>query len=48
MKLIEPILVPTDFGEPAERATDYALALAGKFDANVTLMHVYSIPTPKT
>lgn len=46
MESIKHILVPTDFGEPAERATDYALALAGKFDAKLTLMHVvYAIPT---
>ena len=45
MELIKHILVPTDFGEPAERATEYALALAKKFEAKLTLMHVYSIPT---
>ena len=45
MESIKHILVPTDFGESAERATDYALALAGKFDAKLTLMHVYSTPT---
>jgi len=45
MESIKHILVPTDFGEPAERATEYALALAGKFEAKLTLMHVYSIPT---
>ena len=40
------ILVPTDFNEPANHAVAIALALAEKFGADVTLLHVYYIPRP--
>ena len=40
------ILVPTDFGDAAARACDLACELAGRFDAKVTLMHVWTVPTP--
>ncbi len=33
------ILVPTDFGDPANRALDLALGLASKFGAKLTLLH---------
>src|SRR6476661_707303 len=33
------ILVPTDFGEPAQRALDFAITLASKFDSDITLLH---------
>ncbi len=38
------ILVPTDFGEQADKAVRYALELAKKLDARVELVHVWSIP----
>lgn len=45
MKL-EHILVPVDFGDTSKRAEDYAIALASKFGAKITLLHVWSVPTP--
>jgi nucleotide-binding universal stress UspA family protein len=39
------VLVPTDFGEPAERAVAIASALATTFDAKLTLVHAYAMPT---
>ena len=39
------ILVPTDFGEPSQRALDFAVKLSQKFDAALTLLHTYEIPT---
>ena len=38
------ILVPTDFGEPAVRALDFAIALARKFESTVTLLHASWVP----
>lgn len=38
------ILVPTDFGEAASRATDVAQDLAKKYGATITLLHVYELP----
>jgi len=38
------ILVPTDFSPNADRALEYALELARKLDATVTVLHVYEIP----
>lgn len=38
------ILVATDFSEPAARALDYALTLAGALGAEVILVHVYEVP----
>jgi len=43
-KTFRHILVPIDFGEPSEEAVDLALALAARFDASVTLLHVVSMP----
>ncbi len=40
MLLPKTILVPTDFSQNAERALDYAAALAGKLDAKVHLLNV--------
>jgi nucleotide-binding universal stress UspA family protein len=40
------ILVPTDFGDIAQHAIDLAVELAAKYGAKLTLLHVYSIPTP--
>lgn len=39
MTTFEHILVPTDFGEPAEHALDVAIALASKFNSKITLLH---------
>lgn len=41
---LKRILVPTDFGEAAERALDVAVNLAKKYGATITLVHVYEIP----
>lgn len=40
------ILVPTDFGDASERAREIALELARRFDARVTLLHVWMVPSP--
>jgi nucleotide-binding universal stress UspA family protein len=37
------ILVPHDFGEPAEYALSYALDLAQKLGARVTVVHAYEV-----
>jgi nucleotide-binding universal stress UspA family protein len=44
--MFKHILVPTDFGEPAQHALDVALEVAAKFDASVSLLHVYPIVLP--
>ncbi len=44
MRPILKILVPTDFSSCAEEALHHAIRLARKFDANVTLLNVYSMP----
>src|SRR3954463_12944774 len=38
------ILVPVDFTETSDRALEYAIELARRFDAGVTIMHAYQIP----
>ncbi len=38
------ILVPTDFTETSEHALQWALALAQRLGASVTVMHSYEIP----
>jgi len=40
------ILVATDFGEHAVRAVDFAMALAAKFDAQLTLVHAHYLVPP--
>ena len=45
MVAFRQILVPTDFGKYARRALDVAVELSEKFDASLTLLHVYEIPT---
>jgi nucleotide-binding universal stress UspA family protein len=42
---IQHILVPHDFSETAEKAFDFALDLAGKLGAHMTVLHAYEIPT---
>lgn len=39
------ILVATDFSACAERASELALELAQKFDAQLTLVHAWEVPT---
>ena len=44
MKAFKHILVPTDF-EPASRdALEHAVSIAKRFDARVTLLHVWEVP----
>ncbi|NOU33889.1 MAG: universal stress protein [Polyangiaceae bacterium] len=43
--LPKTVLVPTDFSEHAERATDYACELARKLGARVILLHAYALPS---
>jgi nucleotide-binding universal stress UspA family protein len=42
---IQRILVPHDFEETAETALTYALTLAEKLGARVTVLHAYEVPT---
>lgn len=44
MDLPKIILVPTDFSSYAQEAVDYALKLAKKLDARVSIMHAYLMP----
>jgi len=37
---VQRFLVPVDFSEHANQALDYAISLAGKLDARLTLLHV--------
>ena len=39
------VLVPHDFSDTAEHALSFAVALAEKLGAHITLMHAYEIPT---
>jgi nucleotide-binding universal stress UspA family protein len=38
------ILVPTDFTESCRAAIDAAVDLAARFDASITLVHVWEVP----
>jgi universal stress protein A len=40
------ILVATDFGEHAKLAVEFALSLAAKFDAQLTLLHAQYVAPP--
>ena len=42
--MIKKILVPTDGSKHAEKATEYALDIAAKYNAKLYLMHVVSEP----
>jgi universal stress protein A len=42
--MFKHILVPTDFGAPAQRALDIAVDLAGRYEAEITLLHAFMIP----
>ena len=41
---MKTILFPTDFSENAIHASEYAGMLADKFEANVVLLNIYSVP----
>ncbi len=41
---IRRILVPTDFTETSDRALDWAIELAKRLGASITVMHTYEIP----
>ncbi len=41
---MKTLLFPTDFSENAIHASEYAGLLAQKFDANVILLNIYSVP----
>jgi nucleotide-binding universal stress UspA family protein len=42
--LAQHILVPLDFSEHSDRALNYALELADKLGARLTLLHVFQTP----
>jgi nucleotide-binding universal stress UspA family protein len=44
MTELRRILVPTDFTETSEKAIEWALGLAAKLGAAVTVMHAYELP----
>jgi universal stress protein A len=44
MSDIKRILVPTDFSGPADAALGYAIGLATKLEAHVSLIHVFDDP----
>jgi len=44
MMNLRRLLVPVDFTETSDRALGYAIELARKFEASITLMHAYQIP----
>ena len=41
---VKHILVPTDFAPASAEAVEWALELAAKFDAELTLLHTWEIP----
>jgi nucleotide-binding universal stress UspA family protein len=43
---LKHILLPTDFGESSASAESLAVDLASTFGAKLTLLHVWSVPTP--
>jgi len=44
MLTLRRLLVPVDFTETSDRALEYAVEFAKKFDAKVTILHAYQIP----
>jgi nucleotide-binding universal stress UspA family protein len=44
--LAQRVLVPLDFSAPSQQALDYAIELAGKLQAGLTLLHVIQPPLP--
>jgi nucleotide-binding universal stress UspA family protein len=45
MRPIQRIVVATDFSDCSENALDFAVGLARAFDASITLLHAWEIPT---
>jgi nucleotide-binding universal stress UspA family protein len=43
--MFKHLVVPTDFGEPAQAALNFAIELAKTYEAKLTLLHVYGVPT---
>ncbi len=43
---VQRITVPMDFSEPSDRALDFAVMLAGHFEASLNLVHVHSTSLP--
>lgn len=46
MPQIKKILCPVDFSELSRHALDHALALAARYEARLTVFHVFSTPQP--
>jgi nucleotide-binding universal stress UspA family protein len=48
--MFKHILIPTDFGDAAEHALDVGIELATRYEAKLTLLHVYQlfVPMPYT
>ncbi len=44
--MFKRILVPTDFGEPAQHALDTAIELSAALEASIVLLHVYPVVLP--
>ena len=44
MLTLRRLLVPVDFTETSDRALEYAIEVARRFDAAITVMHAYQIP----
>ncbi len=44
MFTLHRLLVPVDFTETSERALGYAIELARRFEAKITIMHAYQVP----
>jgi nucleotide-binding universal stress UspA family protein len=44
--MFKHILVPTDFGEPAEHALSVSIELAKRFGSRLTMLHVYPLFIP--
>src|SRR4051812_8527166 len=44
MLTLKQLLVPIDFTDTSSRALDYAVELASRFEARVTVLHAYEIP----
>lgn len=45
MFTLKRLLVPVDFSSAADRALDMAIDVAKKFDADLIVAHVYTLPT---
>src|SRR5437867_3279272 len=45
MLALRTILVPVDFNQTSDKALDFAIELARRFEADVLVMHAYEIPS---